>query len=29
MSQLPKSNDDDFWDREALLAQRENTLFAI
>ena len=29
MSQLPKANADDFWDREALLAQRENTLFAI
>ena len=26
---MPKSKDDDFWDREALLAQRENTLFAI
>ena len=29
MSQSPESEGDDFWDREALLAQRENALFAI
>ena len=29
MTQASESTEDDFWDREALLAQRENALFAI
>ena len=29
MSQVLKSGSDDFWDREALLTQRENALFSI
>lgn len=29
MAQTPESGGDGFWDREALLAQRENALFSI